>query len=340
MASPGARKARAWWSSPIPGWRSTRRKACSARNSGWSWLPMSRHPAARLAQAARLGVSCGNSGVGPGQQRRRQRGSRPEAARPVRGRRPAAGPGVAHRSGMRCISQPSRRPLALNTTRRTPVDAQQPAQRHRGDRAGRRCGAAARPAAAPAPGGRREAISAVRSRASSRLMRVVVHHVQRITGLQRCGCAPARARRRRPDTGRARRLPRSQGTAAMSASAMARARTGSSPDRSASRITPSGSVCDGPRRPAFQPHHLQRAAADIGQDAVGIGNAAQHALGAENSASSSPLISRDRHARQAGLQAVDEIRPVLRVTHRRGRQHLERRRRPSRAPPRDSGASR
>jgi len=42
----------------------------------------------------------------------------------------------------------------------------------------------------------------------------------------------------------------SHGTVCKSASAIARARTGSPPERSASRITPSFSVCDGPRVPS------------------------------------------------------------------------------------------
>ena len=104
---------------------------------------------------------------------------------------------------------------------------------------------------------------------------------------------------------------------------MARARIGSLPERSASRITPSRRVCDSPRRAGGQAHHLQRAAADIGQDAVGGGDAAQHALGGVFGLLQARQDA-DRHAGHAGFQGGDEIRAVLRVAHRGGGEHFER----------------
>ena len=130
----------------------------------------------------------------------------------------------------------------------------------------------------------------------------------------------------------------SHGTVCRSASAIARARTGSPPERSVSRITPSFSVCDGPRVPVDQPHDLQRAAADIRQHAIGRRDAAQHAVGGVGGL----LDTRqdmDRHAGHPLPQRRDKGRSVGGITHRRGRQHLERLARPSPAPPRGSGAS-
>ncbi len=150
-----------------PGWRSTRRNACSARNSGWSWLPMSDiqhaasrsrraspHLAAGTADRSRPAAPAAGSDRGP-------------AARPARARPPAADPARGSRRGMRCMNQPSRRPLALNTTRRTPVArstrrsataANGRSSMRRRDRPGSRSSARR-----PAP-----AITPVRSRASSR----------------------------------------------------------------------------------------------------------------------------------------------------------------------------
>ena len=139
-----------------------------------------------------------------------------------------------------------------------------------------------------------------------------------------CGCAPGHARRRRPDTGRARRLRASQGTSARSASAMARARTGSLPARSASRITPSGSVCDAPRSPAIQPHQLQRAAADIGQDAVGGRECRTARPRRSSAASSAPDSMRIGTPGRRAAAPATKPAPLRRVAHRGGGQHLER----------------
>ena len=72
-----------------------------------------------------------------------------------------------------------------------------------------------------------------------------------------------------------------------------------------------------------QPHHLQRAAADIRQDAVRGGNAAQHALG-RVAPPPRPRQHPDRHARHPLAQRGDELRPVPGIAHRGSGQHLER----------------
>ena len=69
-------------------------------------------------------------------------------------------------------------------------------------------------------------------------------------------------------------------------------------------------------------HHLQRAAADIGQNAVGRGNAAEQAIGGK-----SGLLLAGQHADlQAGearLQVAHEIRAVAGIAYCRRREHLE-----------------
>ena len=98
----------------------------------------------------------------------------------------------------------------------------------------------------------------------------------------------------------------SHGTSARSASAMARARTGSLPARSARRMTPSASGLRGAALARCQAHQFQRAAADIGQHAVGGGDAAQQAERRDSAASSVAGQDVDRHVRHARLQLVDE----------------------------------
>ena len=72
-----------------------------------------------------------------------------------------------------------------------------------------------------------------------------------------------------------------------------------------------------------EPDQLERAAADIGQHAVGAGNAALQA-GRRQPASSAPGQDADLGARHALLQGGDELRAVAGVAHRRRCQHLER----------------
>ena len=70
-------------------------------------------------------------------------------------------------------------------------------------------------------------------------------------------------------------------------------------------------------------HHLQRAAADIAQDAVGLGEAQQHALGGKGRLAL-PAQHGDRHARHALAQRGGEGWAVLGIAHRRGGQDLQR----------------
>ena len=235
MAS--ARKARAWWSSPIPGWRSTRRNACSARNSGWSWLPISDIQQAASRIRLRLGRVVREQRIGPGEQRRRQG----RVAAELRGQVAAGGqqrvlargplghaahePALAQAAGAEHHAPRARWRAARGAARRR-------------RRAGRRCAGAASPAAAPAPA--RPALPITPAQIARLLPadRVMMHHVQRVAGLRHVD-ARQRAPRAADQIQIAARRPRdSQATVDSSASAMARARIGSPPDCSASRITP------------------------------------------------------------------------------------------------------
>ena len=74
---------------------------------------------------------------------------------------------------------------------------------------------------------------------------------------------------------------------------------------------------------AGQAHHLQRAATDIGQDAVGGGDAAQHALGGVFRFLDARQHA-DRHAGHPLGQGGDEIGAIAGVAHGGGGQHFER----------------
>ena len=206
-------------------------------------------------------------------------------------------------------------------------------------RAGRRRAGAARRAAAPARGWRRRRSCA---RKIARLLApdgVVMHHAQRVVGLRHVD-PRQRPPRAADQIEIARRRPRSARPIARDrASAIAARSRGSPPERSASRMTPSGRVGCRARRAVVEPHEFQRAAADIGQQAVRLGNAAQHALG-RSSASSAPDRMRIGTSGMRALQRVDEVR--RRCARRAPRRWPAPRtaRRPSRARRRDSGASR
>ena len=127
------------------------------------------HPARRLAQPARLAGSRRGTADRSMPAAPAAGSDRGPVAPPVRARRRAADPAARIASGMRCMNQPSRRPLALNTTRRTPVArstrrsataAKGRSSMRRRDKPGSRSSARR-----PAP-----AITPVRSRASSRLI--------------------------------------------------------------------------------------------------------------------------------------------------------------------------
>ncbi len=104
---------------------------------------------------------------------------------------------------------------------------------------------------------------------------------------------------------------------------MARARIGSLPARSASRITPRRQGLRLAALAGVEAHHFQRAAADIGEDAVGGGDAAEHPLGGVFGFLDAGQDT-DRDAGQAGFQGGDEIRAVAGVAHGGGGEHLER----------------
>ena len=201
---PGARKARAWWSSPTPCCRSTRRKACSARYSGWSWLPMSETQQAASRSARGIGVLAGEDRVGPGQQRRRQAGvAAPAPGQLLRGRQQRLLPRGSPAGSSRAY-QPSRSPLAEKTTRPAPVarSSRRSATAAKGRSPSRFCGAPGHAFQRP-PRGRHHHAGEV-----ARLLppqHVVVDDGQRVAGLGDVHPRHAPARRRRPGRGRARR---------------------------------------------------------------------------------------------------------------------------------------
>ena len=219
----------------------------------------------------------GEQRVGPGEQRRRQGRVAAEAARPVPGRRRAAGPGRAI-SARHALHEPALAQAAGAEHHAARAGgAQHAAQHHRGE--GQVVDAPARDAGQPFQrAARRRRRSRRRGRALPRGRSCSGAPCAAGSRSAPCGCAPARARRRRPDTGRGPSPSASQGTVGevglgdgAGAHRVAAGALGQ-PDH-AERAA----VCDAPRTPASQPHQFQRAAADIGQDAVGGGDAAQHA---------------------------------------------------------------
>ena len=163
---------------------------------------------------------------------------------------PAASRGSSSRiaSGMRCMNQPSRSPLALNTTRRAPVarSTRRSTTAAYGRSSMRRRGTPGQPLERTATGGGDHRGQVARLLAADRVM---MHHLQRIAGLRHVDACqrPPRAahqiqiaiRRLQPAMARSRGPPR-------------RSR-GRGPDRRR-RAPPVGSrqgcsVCDTPRAP-------------------------------------------------------------------------------------------
>ena len=154
--------------------------------------------------------------------------------------------------------------------------------------------------------------------------RVVMHHLQRIAGLRHVDArqrAPRAADQIQIAVG-ALGQPRHRRQVGLGDRARAHriaAGTLRQPDRAqAQRVRHAA-------RAAIEPHQFQRTAADIGQDAVGGRDAAQHAHRREFRLLQARQNA-DRHVGQARLQAGDEVRAVARIAHRGGGEDLERRR--------------
>ena len=90
-------------------------------------------------------------------------------------------------------------------------------------------------------------------------------------------------------------------------------------------MTPRRNVCDAPRSPSIEPHHFQRPATDIGQDAIG-GRGCRTARPSADILGL--LLSPDRTrigtSGMRCLQRGHEVGTVARVAHRGGGEDLER----------------
>ena len=234
------------------------------------------HPARGLAQPPRLAGSRRETADRSRPAAPAAGSDRGPAAPPVRGRRPAAGP-RSRIASRHPLHEPALAQAAGAEHHAAHAGrAQHAAQHHRGERQVVDAAARQRPAAAPARGGRRR-----RSRRSGR----APPRGRSCSGAPcaadsrsaPCGCAPAPAMRRRPDRDRGRR-PRS-------ATAPSRGRPRRSPARapdrrparSASRITPSCSVCDAPRAPRSSRTSSSEPPPISARMPSAVGNAAQHA---------------------------------------------------------------